>query len=137
MVTLKEKNGEAPAHAKEDSLSVSSSELSRSESSEVAKESKLQEVYEAVNTCFIGREEINDGCLEAIESNRHLGEHELKSNEHVMENLNNYIQSLGKGNIVFEQVEGLQVPMSVRVESRAAVIAKGIKGNVIHEDIMG
>ncbi|KAK8589605.1 hypothetical protein V6N12_023999 [Hibiscus sabdariffa] len=135
-VTSKEKNEEAPIHAKEDSSSDSSSELSRSEPSEVDRGSKLQEEDEAVNACFIGREDKNDGCLEAIESNRHLGERELKGNGHVMENPNNYNQLSGEGNRVLEQAERLQVPLREKVESRADVFAKGIEGNVSHDDIM-
>ncbi|KAK8544514.1 hypothetical protein V6N13_026017 [Hibiscus sabdariffa] len=64
----------------------------RSEPSKVARGSKLQEEDEAVNACFIGIKDNNVGCLEAIASNRHFGERELKGNGHVMEKLNNYNQ---------------------------------------------
>ncbi|KAK8620478.1 hypothetical protein V6N13_066956 [Hibiscus sabdariffa] len=65
----------------------------------------------------------NDGCLEGIESNRHLGECELKGNP------NNYNQLSGEGNRVLEEAERLQVPLIEKVE-------RGIEGNVSHDDIM-
>ncbi|KAK8613856.1 hypothetical protein V6N13_101612 [Hibiscus sabdariffa] len=91
------KDGTEPVPTNQGSQSDSLSASSRSGPSKAARVSKIQEKDEALNACFIGREANIAGYSNAIESNRHLGESELKGGEHAFEELNNDEQSYGEG----------------------------------------
>ncbi|KAK8716138.1 hypothetical protein V6N13_043456 [Hibiscus sabdariffa] len=96
--------------------SFSSSESSRSGSSEEVRGSKHHEEDEALNGCFIGREQNDIRSTDTREPNRHLGERDVKANKHALEVIEKEAPSSGEGIRVMEQESGHAVTLEVNTD---------------------
>ncbi|KAK8604714.1 hypothetical protein V6N13_099645 [Hibiscus sabdariffa] len=96
-------------------------------SSEEARGNKHHEEDEALNGCFIGREQNDTRSTDTREPNRHLGERDVKANKHALEVIEKEAPSSGEGIRVMDQESGHAVTLEVNTDILDNEKNKGIE----------